>query len=138
MRRWYSVLPIVLVCMSVEPAWADGKFYAAESVPPALSYQRALLLYEDGEEVLLLQSKYELDSAMADRTLGWVVPVPSVPDLGSMSSEDADDIFRELDLRSMPSVTRLSTAIIAVLSPTQAHWLGTEGMKRLEMPVSML
>ena len=55
-------------------AHADGKFYG-ERIPPDIPYQRAFLLFHEGSQTLVLQSKYEsTDSGTDANSLGWVVP----------------------------------------------------------------
>ena len=61
---------------------ANGKFYIVpEEVPPGVPYQRALIIADEGEETLVLQSQYTLRDSAEDGRIGWVVPVPAVPEL---------------------------------------------------------
>ena len=47
-------ITILLLLLSARACLADGKFYAPERVPPDTPYQRALLIYQDGKETLVL------------------------------------------------------------------------------------
>jgi hypothetical protein len=109
----------LLVCSLLlfsSPLFADGKFYR-ERVPPGIPYQRALLVFSEGKEKLVLQSKFQesqptetpstAETSKDSPTLGWVVPVPSLPDVSSMSAVDATIMFRILSRISAPSITRL-------------------------------
>ena len=84
-------------------SYGDGKFYL-EKVPVGVPYQRAILLFEDGKETLVLQSQYktiEIDDA---NSIAWVVPVPSVPELATIDADEATVAFFILGLQSRPSV----------------------------------
>lgn len=128
---------IALLCLAA-PALADGKLYAPrEKVPPGVPYQRAFIMFQEGVQTMVLQTAFappnasgakvsavqpgthDLRSASlaisavpapssADAALGWVVPLPSVPELAAMREGAGDHMFRLLDLRTMPTVTRVS------------------------------
>jgi len=90
-------------------AWADGKFYwIRESVPPEVPYQRAFLLFDEGTETLVVQSKYELTQSAKTDSLAWVVPTPSVPELASMPSGQAWLFFGTAARHSQPHLIRFS------------------------------
>ena len=97
MKRFLAV-GLLILTMSC-PALADGKFFAPpEAVPPDLPYQRAFIAHDGSRELLVLQSKYV--GNVGD--FGWVVPVPSLPDLASMSRDNCDWLFRKLDRMTAP------------------------------------
>ena len=87
---------------------ADGKMYVRETVPPTIPYQRALILYKGGIQTRILQSKYELPEEDGVVSLGWVVPVPTVPEVASMPAEHARYLFWSLSFRSRPALIRIS------------------------------
>jgi hypothetical protein len=106
MKRGTLFVVWLLSLAAVGPALADGKFYgprATEELPPEIPYQRALLMYSGGEETLILQSQYKLPGHLTGE-FGWVVPVPSVPELASMEAWYASQFFEALDMASMPDV----------------------------------
>lgn len=86
---------------------ADGKFYG-EKIPPGIPYQRAFLLFHEGSETLVLQSKYELPQTADANSLGWVVPVPSVPEIASVDAGSAYKFFYEASLATRPKLLRIS------------------------------
>ncbi|MCC6697227.1 MAG: DUF2330 domain-containing protein [Candidatus Hydrogenedentes bacterium] len=96
-------------------ALADGKMYGMEKVPPEIPYQRALILFKDGIETLILQSKYEISPANSVASLGWVIPVPAPPEVASMDPMNADSMFWRLGLRTAPRVTLIKPMIFAAL-----------------------
>ena len=102
----------VLCVFAVNPSFAsaDGKFYARERVPPDLPYQRAIISYQDGTEIMVLQSKF---AGQAD-DFGWVVPLPNPPKLGSVKKEDAESFFRQLGFSTQPKVIHLSESIMLI------------------------
>ena len=85
--RWNIAICLIMV-LSTTKAFADGKFFS-ERVPPGLPYQRAILIFDEGRQTLVLQSK----AAGAEHPFGWVVPLPNAPDLDQMSWRDAEEIF---------------------------------------------
>ena len=107
-------IALCLLTMALH-ALADGKMFWKEEIPPTIPYQRALILFKEGSETLVLQSRYEIPKAKDKASLGWVVPVPAVPELASMAADDAQHLFMRLSLSSRPRVTRISDTVIAVL-----------------------
>jgi hypothetical protein len=107
-------LLLLVLLFSGAPALADGVFYWTESMPPEIPYQRAMPWFDGGQETLMVQSKYRTATSAAGG-LGWVVPVPSVPELASMDPHHADDWFDRVDFASTPIVTRISEVLPAAL-----------------------
>jgi len=97
-------------------AWADGKFFIqVDTVPANVPYQRAFLIFDEGTETLVVQSKYELPESGATDALAWVVPVPSVPELASMDAEVARDFFFMASLSTRPRVRYYSSFLTLAL-----------------------
>jgi hypothetical protein len=88
-------------------ALGDGKFFV-EKVPPDIPYQRAFILFHEGTEILVLQSKYELSQSQAIDSLGWVVPVPSVPEIASADADFAWISFFKASVNTQPKITMIS------------------------------
>ena len=83
-RRTTAALSLALVLVSSTLARADGKFYSREPVPPNIPYQRALLMYDDGTETLILQSKFK----------GTLTPAQMASDLELVPAAD-NEPYRE-------------------------------------------
>jgi hypothetical protein len=85
-----ACLPAFL--LSVGIAQADGKLYSMDRVPPGIPFQRALILFHDGNETMLVQSRFLDAGVSTNPAYGWVVPSPAVPELASMSSDECEDL----------------------------------------------
>lgn len=99
---FYFLVLALMVISSI--AFGDGKFFYREKVPVGVPYQRALLIFEDGKETLVLQSKYKTVEVEDMNSIAWVVPVPGVPELASMNAREITFIFFLLGLQSRPHV----------------------------------
>jgi len=101
MRR-LTCAALLLLCLLPDVAMADGKFYTAEKIPPDIPYQRAVVWFSGEREILLLQSRYDARNTPSLRQMGWVVPVPAVPDLASLTTASAEWFFLGLDQATQP------------------------------------
>lgn len=102
-----------------DSACGDGKmFVMLDRVPAKVPYQRALLLFHEGAETLVLQSKYELPGPNGIASLGWVVPVPAVPELASLDAQAGSSAFLLLSFRAGPRVRRVSSYLILAAALT--------------------
>jgi len=90
---------------------ADGKFFPTDKIPPNIPYQRAIISYADGEELLILQSKFEGEA----KDFGWVIPVPNPPKLGNMEPGHAEFLFRILASSTHPNYVETIPTIIILL-----------------------
>lgn len=95
-------------------ATADGKFYVAERVPE-VPFQRAVIWHDGAREIMVVQSKYDLKSANNLKEVGWVLPLPSIPDVGTMRAEDAAWLFYALEHDARPEIIGVGFPILAVL-----------------------
>lgn len=95
-----------VVLLLVQGALADGKMYM-EKVSPDIPYQRALIMYDGQEQTMVLQSKYAEPTAEAS-DIGWVVPLPAVPELASCDSDSASRLFRFVSAKCGPNVIHVA------------------------------
>lgn len=92
-----AVLAIVFLLIPATPALADGGFFVLDpSRDIQQPAQKAIILYENNREDLILQVKYEGD---ADK-FAWVIPVPNYPDVDVSEPE----LFQELAELTMVTV----------------------------------
>ena len=112
------VIPILFLAAIASAAFADGKMYWPERVLPEIPHQRALILFDEGTQTLVLQSKYEIPKGDNPPPIGWVVPVPAVPELASMPADSAEELFMDLARRSTPRVTEVWPTVFGVLLVT--------------------
>jgi len=115
MRKAVPLFVLAAILLGSVPVLADGAFYWTESIPPEIPYQRALLLFNGSQETLVVQSKYRLSSSATD-DFGWVVPMPSVPEVASIGPDVAEELFFWLSQTSAPAVTRFSDCLYPIVS----------------------
>ncbi len=73
---WRSRAIVVgLLCAACGWARADGIFIPPRLVPLAIPSQRAIVVWRDGVETLVVESTAKTQSA----DLGWVLPLPAEP-----------------------------------------------------------
>lgn len=106
MKKLFLFAALVAVCYP-GLAFADGKFFSPEKVPPYLPYQRALIAHDDARELLILQSKFQGEA----RDFGWVIPLPAVPELAAMWPGSEESLFSMVDWWSGPSVTQVRLTV---------------------------
>ena len=96
---------LFIQAIAFDVAYGDGKFVRVrlDRVPVGVPYQRAILMYEQGKETLILQSKYKTTVNDAN-LIAWIVPVPTVPELATMDADIARSLFIMMSLRSGPKV----------------------------------
>jgi hypothetical protein len=114
---------------------ADGMMYSQLDKPvPAIPYQRAILHHANGVETLVLQTKV---GAVSGASLGWVIPVPEVPEVAAGTPSDARRLFRSLDqqTKQQPASLWPVLAIVAVLSFLGFVVSGIAGLIRRERAV---
>jgi len=95
-------------------ARGDGKFFVREKIPAGIPYQRAILLFDKGQETLILQSKYDLPKSTAVDSLGWIVPMPAVPEIAGGDADLAQHCFLMASQHTQPHLYRVSNLLSPV------------------------
>ena len=112
MRAIFRIMLLLLIIGGFSTtAYGDGKIYIPDKIPADIPYQRACLIFHEGFETLILQSKYEFSQAADVNSIGWVIPVPSIPELGSVDAINAWSFFWRFSLRFRPKVFHISELI---------------------------
>ena len=94
MRRFYMTLFVLIMLLSTSvsvPVYADGGFFKSREYMNEELYetgQKAIIVYRDNTETMLLQVKYE--GNVSD--FAWVVPVPGYPKVDTASVELFEDL----------------------------------------------
>ncbi len=109
------VAGLTVALLFVPAAFADGKFYVREEVAADVPYQRAVLFFDGEREALVLQSKYEIrEGDPPPAEIQWVVPVPSLPEVGAFEEGEEDQFFWIFDRLSAPRAFRISAILTTV------------------------
>ena len=107
-----SLLFTMLLSIAVVPALADGAFFALLGDDIFQPSQKAIILYENNREDLILAVKYE---GNADE-FAWVIPVPNYPDI-DVSDPDLFWELSEITTEGLPVRTGCARFIPLPLSP---------------------
>ncbi|MBN2589206.1 MAG: DUF2330 domain-containing protein [Sedimentisphaerales bacterium] len=108
------VFLLIVICNLSPKSFADGRFYNTERIPDKIPYQRAFLIFHEGSETLILQSKYELTKDITIGRLGWIVPVPSAPEILSFDLDKANTFFLRVARSTQPKIIDISTIIFGL------------------------
>jgi len=127
----------LLLSIYTPTAWADGKMYIREEVSTEIPYQRAAIIFANGQQTLILQSQYHIPDSTQSESLGWIVPLPAPPEIASMDANISDQTFLWLDLQSRPKVIRttnwlliLSVSLILLLTLAAGLWFGFKSKQK--------
>jgi len=89
-----------LTTLSPGIAYADGKFFPerAYKVPPAIPSQRAIVVYKNGIEKLIIESALDGQG----QEFGWIIPLPSKP---TEFEKVSPGLIKTLSLAIQPKIT---------------------------------
>lgn len=107
MNAMNRLILVVALLLGIGECLADGKFFSPGPIPLNVPFQRAAIFFDGEREILVVQSKYDASSAEALTALGWVVPVPAVPEVGTLNSDAAGFLFDLLDWATRPELDSL-------------------------------
>ena len=77
--KWVICLSgVVLVLLIVSSVLANGVYFPQEAYPamPTIPIQRAIIVYRDGIETLIVESTVNSESP----EVGWILPLPKEPE----------------------------------------------------------
>jgi hypothetical protein len=100
-----------MVLLHASPAAGDGIYIPEQAVPtlPAIPTQRAMIVYRNGEETLVVESTFQSPS----RDVGWILPVPAEPTKLELGEPG---MLTSLSMSLRPSVTDELPAQIAYVA----------------------
>ena len=113
-NRARIVFLLIIICIFCPKSFADGHFYNTEPIPSKIPYQRAFLIFHESAETLILQSKYEFLGDTSNGRIGWVVPVPSTPEILSLDPDKANGFFWMVSLNTQPHIIRISEILFLI------------------------
>jgi hypothetical protein len=96
-RAWFAFALLI----GAQAASADGRIYAS-SYAPEIADQRALIAFDGARQVMLIENRVSLPDKVTISSLGWVVPVPAVPEIAVMDPPSVRRFYRELRFQSDP------------------------------------
>ncbi len=105
------LIAIMFCCLVASLARADGCYIPQRAVLkiPEIPAQRAFISWKDGTETLIISSALDSES----QKLGWVIPLPAVPDLLEKETPGA---LKSLQFTLQPIITHeLYPGIIAAI-----------------------
>ncbi len=102
LNRWlvFTTLVISVIALTEQMACADGKYFPEQAykIPPKIPSQKAILVYKDGIEKLIIESAMEGQG----REFGWIIPLPSKP---TDFAEVSPGLVKTLNLTIRPEIT---------------------------------
>ena len=116
---WVTLVPC-LVLLSSHPAAADGCYFPerAYKTPPTIPTQRALVVFRDSTERLIIESSLEAKG----RHFGWIVPLPAKPsDIEECSSGLLTTLSHCISTRIIHDLTAIRDPM-AALAGVVALW----------------
>jgi len=99
-RPLAAFVPALLCLLLAGVAGADGGFFPPQvfQKPAAIPSQRALIVFRDGVETLVIESSFHTEAKEA----GWVIPLPATPTRVEPMSSAA---FKTLSFCLQPEIT---------------------------------
>jgi hypothetical protein len=108
-HRIALLLPAVffVLLFSAQKLLADGKMFPqiAYKVPPTIPSQRAIIVYKDGIEKLIIESSLEGKG----KEFGWIIPLPAEP---NKFEKVSPGLLRTLSIAIQPKITHDLTEIL--------------------------
>lgn len=78
--RRNQILVAAVLVVAAQAATADGRMYASDYTPE-IADQRALIAFDGERQVMMIENSIALPDGRPITSLGWVVPVPEVPEI---------------------------------------------------------
>ncbi len=115
MMPFIRIFFVVTLMFALRAASADGKLYASDYTPE-IPDQRALIAFDGERQVMLIESRVSLPDGQPTTSLGWVVPVPNVPEVAVADRSSVLRMYRQLRRNTDPRTLSV-VPLVAVLLP---------------------
>jgi len=115
-RAWFALALLV----GAQAAYADGRIYAS-SYAPEISDQRALIAFDGARQVMLIENRISLLDGRPISSLGWVVPVPAVPEIAVTDRTSLRRFYQELRFQADPEVFPVAPFVLVLVPIALAY-----------------
>ena len=110
-RAWFALALLV----GAQAANADGRIYAS-SYAPEIADQRALIAFDGTRQVMLIENRISLPEGRPLSSLGWVVPVPAVPEITVITDRTSlRHFYRRLRMQSDPETLPVVPFVVVLV-----------------------
>jgi hypothetical protein len=116
-RFWIALF----LAIAATAASADGRMYAS-AYAPEIADQRALIAFDGKRQVMLIENHLSLLDGRPVSSLGWVMPVPAVPDIAVTDRTSVRRFYQQLRFQADPEVLPV-VPLVLVLIPI-AYFFG--------------
>ena len=110
-RIWIALSLFIAATAAI----ADGRIYASAYVPE-IPDQRALIAFDGTRQVMLIENRVSLPDGRRVAALGWVVPVPAVPEIAVTDRTSVRRFYQNLRFQADPEVLPVAPFVL-VLAP---------------------
>ena len=105
---------VLALLLGVQAAIADGRIYASDFTPE-IPDQRALIFFDGERQVMMIENHLALPDGRPTTSLGWVVPVPNVPEIAVADPPSVNLIYYGLRQATDPQTLPVVPFVLALL-----------------------
>jgi len=110
-RIWIALFLVI----AATAASADGRMYA-KGFTPEIPDQRALIAFGGARQVMLIENRVSLPDGRQVPSLGWVVPVPAVPEIAVVTDRTSlRRFYTRMRLQSDPDALPVAPFVLVLV-----------------------